>query len=396
MAYGDSPHDQTLKRAWEEFCDRLKEAGELVFRDPAPSTPLDRAAGFEYLSRQIGRGLDVALEHNDPLHPDLRWNQQPIRKYGGDNPDAVNLRARIDGQHTYRLVGDRGTAPWVVFSLHKPHPTVPWQWQEVGQLLGDDLRTECDGSFQLVLSPHAQPGNWLKTTPDTHQISIRQHFGDWHLERPMTVRIECEGVDGPPLPLTPERVAEGLRGAADVVASNTIFWADWLTPHIRQPNRFADTSRQGKDLGGTPAGISRSVYWKVRPHEALLIEVTPPHCRYWNMELNNYWMCSIDYRHRLSSINKAQVVREHDGSVIVAVAHQDPGIPNWLDTGGHCEGRVGLRWIKTDSSPLPRSRLVSLDDLPKVLPPDVRRISPTERREQLRLRGIGVDRRFRV
>ncbi len=92
MAYGDSPHDQTLKRAWEEFCDRLKEAGELVFRDPAPSTPLDRAAGFEYLSRQIGRGLDVALEHNDPLHPDLRWNQQPIRKYGGDNPDAVNLR----------------------------------------------------------------------------------------------------------------------------------------------------------------------------------------------------------------------------------------------------------------------------------------------------------------
>ena len=128
----------------------------------------------------------------------------------------------------------------------------------------------------------------------------------------------------------------------------------------------------------------------VEPDEALLIEFTPPDCFYWNFELNTYWMTSIDYRYHLSSINGSQAVLEDDGSAILVVAHDDPGVPNWLATDGHCEGHIGLRWMQADSQPTPAARLVKLADLPSVLPPGARRLDEAERREQLRRFGASA------
>lgn len=69
MAYGDTPYDQLLKEAWNGFCERLKGASKVVFRDTAPATSLARAEGFRYLSRYISRAFNVVLEYNDPLYP---------------------------------------------------------------------------------------------------------------------------------------------------------------------------------------------------------------------------------------------------------------------------------------------------------------------------------------
>ncbi len=396
MAYGDTPHDEMLKTAWEEFCDRLKGAGDLIFRADAPSTALDRAVGFRYLSRQISRGLDVVMEYNDPLFPNLRRNQAPTRKYGGDNPDALNMRARIDGEHTYRVVGNRGTVRYVVFSIHRPSPNTPWQEQEVTRLLGQELQTKWDGSFELILSPNEHSGNWLKTTPDTFQISIRQFHGAWHLEQPMTLRIERVGAEGEvPAPLTPETVAEQLRGAADLADRNSVFWVDWMDYYREKPNEFLTTITK-EALGGTPGGTLWNTYWMVQPDEALLIEFTPPRAHFWNIEFNNFWMESVDYRYQFSGTNSHLAVAEEDGSFRVVVAHTDPGLANLIETGGHCEGHIGIRWIQADGSPKPDARLVKLADLPAAVPANTRRVTPEERREQRRLRKIGVDRRFRV
>ena len=61
-----------------------------------------------------------------------------------------------------------------------------------------------------------------------------------------------------------------------------------------------------------------------------------------------------------------------------------------------CEGHTGLRWMLTDSEPVPETRLVKLAELPSLLPPDARRITAEERVEQLRRRRNGVDHRLRV
>ena len=395
MAYGDTPYDGLLKQAWEDFCDGLKSSADLIFRDNAPSTALARAEGFRYLSRYISRALNVAVEFNDPLFPQFWRNQEPTRKYGGDNPDGLNLRARIDGEHTYRIVGNRGNAVYVAFTvLRNPNETPAGQSTEMARLLGPDLTTEWDGSYELVLSPDRHTGSWIETRPGAHTVSVRQFFGDWESVQPMTVRIERVGAEGPPAPLTPEAVAKGLREASQDHISETARWAEWIDTYRDHMQTFVP--RITVDRGGAPGKAPLYCYWRVEPDEALLIEVTPPRALWWNFELNNYWMNSLDYRYHLSSLNSTQAVLEDDGLLRIALAHEDPGVANWLETGGHSDGRIGIRWVLADSAPVPATRLVKLADLPSLLPTSTRRITLDERREQIRRRRIGVDRRFRV
>ena len=395
MAYGDTQYDEMLQQAWDGFCDRLKDAAAVVFRDGASSTPLDRAAGFRYLSRQISRGLDVLMEHNDPLFPNFRRNQQPTRKFGGDNADALNQRARIDGEHTYRVVGTRGNAPYVAFTLHKRSPDIPWQESGVGLLRGDQIQVEWDGSFELILSPHPHPGNWLQTTPETHQLSVRQFFGDWNAAEPMTIRIERVDADGPPAPLAPETVAQALTDSANFVVENTEYWA-WREDEMAERiNAFAPSRARGK-LDATPGGFGLVGRWRAQPDEAVVIQVTPPRCYWWNFEFGGSWMETVDYRYHLAGVNAKQAELEEDGSVLLVIAHQDPGVPQWLDAAGYVDGYMVCRWVMSEAEPIPQCRLLKFADLPSVLPANVRRITPEERRKQLRLRGAGVAKRFRV
>ncbi len=399
MAYGDTPYDGALKQAWDDFCDQLKAAAAVVFREGAPSTPADRAEGFRYLSRLIGLGLDMSLESNDPMFPQLTRYFGPTRKQGGDNPDAVYLGARIDGRETYRIVGRLGGACYVVFTTLTKKEDMDGGHAMYGtrqeMLLGSNMDFGWDGSFELVLSPREHAGNWIRTTAETTWVTIRQFFADWENEEPMTVRIERAGADGEmPAPLTPERTAAALREAGRFVGGSADYWARWLERYQPEPNKYVQPIPSGLD--GGPGGTAAHCYWAVKPDEALLIEVTPPHAQFWNFEFNNYWMTSVDYRYRLSSTNCKQAVLEEDGSLRIAIAHTDPGIPNWLDTAGHSEGRVGLRWMQADGAPLPATRLVKLAELLSSLPASARRTTPEERREQLGRRGAGVAKRFRV
>ena len=52
-----------------------------------------------------------------------------------------------------------------------------------------------------------------------------------------------------------------------------------------------------------------------------------------------------------------------DGSVRIVVAHQNPGVDNWLDTAGHQRGTMCWRWIRADVKPRPNTRVVKVADL---------------------------------
>ncbi|HEV3112517.1 MAG TPA: hypothetical protein VGY99_18680 [Candidatus Binataceae bacterium] len=226
MAYGDTPFDDALKRAWEEFCDRLKSASAIVFRDTAPATPLDRATGIQYLSRYISKALAEKFEFADPLYPQFWQLQTPTNKSFGDNPDCTYLMAAIDAEHTYRIVGNRGTVSWVSFNVRGMAPA-----STVSAINNRDLKTEWDGSFEIIVSPQ-QPDakNWMRNGPGSARLFVRQFFGEWDTEEPMTIRVERVGqeADGPPPPLMPERLIDGLRASADWMLEDASRWVDWV------------------------------------------------------------------------------------------------------------------------------------------------------------------------
>ena len=72
----------------------------------------------------------------------------------------------------------------------------------------------------------------------------------------------------------------------------------------------------------------------------------PPDSDSWNFQLNNYWMESLDYRYFTICVSKGNAKYEADGSILIIVAHDDPGKGNWIQTASHNEGTMCWRWYR--------------------------------------------------
>jgi hypothetical protein len=392
--FGDNPNDPLLREGWHRFCDELKAAGDLIFRDTTPAGDIDRAKGLRLLARNISLGLQFHLDNNDPASPELLHYFDPLRKQGGDNTDAYYVGAPINGRYNYRISGDRGSARYFAVTVLENGET-PWGGAVVGSLINDQLEVGEDGSFELFIGPDRKPGNWIATTPDTWRVTVRQFFADWENERPMSARIDC--LDGPgydPV-LRPQKLVEDLEASAEWVRESTHYWADMLDNWQRRPNQFL-SYRQLDDnaIDATPGGEPLICYWKVPRDEALIVRVTPPAAHYWAVEFGNYWWETMDYRYRLCSTNCHHATLEDDGELILVVSHDDPGVPNWLDPSGHTEGYITVRWMGADAHPVPECIQVKRDALLEQLPGSAKRIDAKARREQLAGRRRGALNRF--
>jgi len=185
MAYSDGPDDAALNAAWAAFCDRLKAAGERVFKDYNATSGAQRVDGFRFLTQNLGQAFDLALETKDTRYPVLHTFCNPTRKLGGDCADFTYQQAWIDGQSLYRITGTRGTAGFFNITVQGPRPDGPGVLHEPfgdvpeANLLGDQLTTEADGSFVLYIGGPQRAPNWLPTTPDSRKLFIRQGFDRW-------------------------------------------------------------------------------------------------------------------------------------------------------------------------------------------------------------------------
>jgi hypothetical protein len=87
-------------------------------------------------------------------------------------------------------------------------------------------------------------------------------------------------------------------------------------------------------------------------------------------------------------------VIDDDGVFRAVVAHRDPGVANWIDTAGHTEGPMILRCVRTESAPVPTTRVVRFDELDTVLPSSTQRVTPEQRAGTIADRRAAVARRF--
>lgn len=411
MAYGDAPADKDLKAAWDMFCERLKQAGMSAFKDANPTGPLQRADAFRFLTQNLGQAFDLALETKDPAFPLIHRFTTPTMKLGGDVADFTYRQAWISGEHAYRLTGRRGTARWFNVTVQGPRPeTIPGtQWPSLHEpfgdipecnILGSQLATDEEGNFELFIGGEPRERNWLPTTPGSRKLFIREAFDAWG-ETPTTLTIERLGMAQPrPLP-SPERMAEAMEWAGEFVSGLMEQWPEhaWLTsggvcdPH--QINAFPADTSANDDADLKRGRMAAHMIWRLQPDEALIVEMDT-HPGFWIFGMGGVFMGSMDFLYRPVSYTPARARIDADGVVRLVIAHDDPGVHNWLDTQGFSDGNLTYRNLLGQNPANFRTRLVKRRDLRDHLPAGTAMVSAEERGRMLLERYRAIKLRFGI
>lgn len=411
MAYGDSPADVPLDAAWALFCDRLKQAGTFAFKDANPANPLQRADAFRFLTQNLGQAFDLALETQDPAFPQIHWFTTPTMKLGGDVADFTYRQAWVSGRHAYRITGKRGTARWLNVTVQGPRPdAIPGTgWPSLHEpfgdipecnILGTQIETDADGRFELFIGGEQRERNWLPLTTASRKLFIREAFDAWG-ETPTQLTIERVGMAEPrPLP-SPDRMIEAMDWAGDFVTGLMEQWPEhsWLTSGgICDPasrNTFP-AAKGANDASDAKRGrMAAHMVWRLAPDEALVVEMDM-HAGFWIFGMGGALMGSLDFLHRPVSYTPARTKVDADGVVRLVIAHDDPGVHNWLDTQGFSDGNLTYRNLLTQNPATFRTRLVKRDEVMRHLPRATAMVTPGERATMLLERYRAVKLRFGI
>jgi len=410
MAFGDGPADLPLQQAWDAFCDQLRSAGQSVFKAANPANQRQRADGFRFLTQNLGQAFDLALETVDPAFPQIHPFCTPNRKLGGDVADFTYRQAWISGEHTYRLTGRRGTARFFNLTVQGPRPALmangnaplhePFGDVPEANIFGQQIISEADGSFELFIGGERQGANWLPTTPGSRKLFIREGFDHWN-ETPTQLTIERMGMTQPrPLPDAGRMIA-AMDWAGQFLSGAMRDWPEhaWANSggvvDPAQVNRFpADKSANSAD-DARRGRMAAHMVWELAADEALIVEMDM-HDGFWNFTMGGGFMGSMDFLYRPVSYTPARTRVDADHVVRLILAHDDPGVHNWLDTQGFAAGNLTYRNLQSQNPATFRTRLVKRRELLSALPADTAMVSPEERAGQMLTRYHAIKQRYGI
>ena len=352
---------------WDAFCDGLKKTGQQIMAH-TPDNGLDQTEGFRYLARLTQHALGRFVERGNPLAPQFDYNAPRI---GGDNPDFVYASASIRGGHRYCIRGRREQAFNIGFGSYYGGLGSGQGLQCSGYVFLNDLQVEDDGSFEIVVSEQEQPGNWLPVTAQSNAILIRQTVLDRRHDNPADLSIELLESDvtiEPLPPLTVEAFSQSLQLAGLFVGGVVGQFLGWSNDFKQRPNQLQPINPELlKFAQGDPSTRYHNGYFELADDEALVIELDPPACEYWNLQLANHWLESLDFLEYNTHINQFSAVLSDDGKVRAVVAKHDPGVANWLNTAGHQRGCLSMRWVKAEQQSIARTQVVPLSEVPRII-----------------------------
>ena len=411
MVYGEGPADLMLREGWAQFCDRLKAAGDLVFKPANPAEPIMRADGYHFLTQNLAQAFALALETKDPAYPQIHYFTHPNMKLGVDVCDFTYRQAWISGEHAYRIAGRKGTARWFNLTVQGPRPAKipgtdfaplhePFGDTPECNILGHQIVAGSAGDFELFIGGPPRETNWLPTTPGSRKLFIREAFDAWG-ELPTSLTIERIGMESPrPVP-SAERMVEAMDWAGDFVSGIMRDWPDhaWATSggvcDPGQPNVFpADKAANSAD-DAKRGRMAANMVWALAPDEALVVEMDW-HDGFWLLGMGAFFAQSMDFLHRAVSYSPTRTKVDGDGIVRLVMAHDDPGVHNWLDTQGFPTGNLGYRNLMSQNPASFRAKLVKRAEVLDHLPADTAMVTREQRAAQLLERYRAVKLRFGI
>jgi hypothetical protein len=383
--------------AWRDFCRRLERMGERVFGADFPGAPEERVAALEHLAGQVLCWTGWSVFHADPRRPRFQRQNDLITPWGGPNADNVYRHARVDASRRYRIRGRMRSCEDFMLAVRMGFMHEP-RWGTVFEVSGHELGIGRGDEFELMVGG-ADPGGRRIPLPDgAAMVSFREYYFDWATDEPAVMTIECidDDVDVPAPRLDAPSLAARLADAASGVEHSVEFWNRYLRDHRGggADNVFQAPMRVAKGLAAARYGFC---FWDLGHDDVLVVESDVPRARYWGFQcydLGTYEL--VDPVDRPTSLDHEQAVVDADGRVRVVVAHDDPGVPNWLDTGGRRLGQLTFRWFWSEGDPSVSARVVPRDTVRDVLPADTGSIDPETRRAQQRDRRAHLAWRFRT
>ena len=385
---------------WADYLEAMKPVGDRVIGTTAhPDNPQNRQETWRILMTTLAQGY-ISHVYNDPDYPEFVPLYDVALNFAAPNADYVYLGTPVRGQGVYRLRGFVGTNRFTDLQLMGGDFAMGGApGRSLGSYRLNDVQTGTDRSFDIILSaerPKGYTGTWWKMDPQTVSIFFRVASYDWVHERDPLISIDR--LDVPPRRprLSAGELSKRMADLATYIQYDSLPW--W--------KRVGEMRAQGMEnkvdfhdwgpAGGKTGQIYVEGLYKLRDDEALILETeVPKTCRYWSFLIGDDQFTTIDWMNHQSSLNGYQAKLDKDGKFRVVIARTDPGVPNWLDTGGYAEGIIQGRWTDCDSKPLPTARLVKLADLRRHLPKDTPIVTPAERDAQLRDRRMGAQFRRR-
>ncbi len=378
IAQQDSPE----ARAWQQFMDATRDAGVAFLENHPQGDQLDRAEALRYLLAQLASGAELTLAGEDRGNPLLRVGATNIKKWGLDAADAKYISAAIDPKGDYQLTGTLGNARVKAVQVITDQP----HFKAHGSL-GDKDFGDTPGTVTIRVSankPADWQGLWLAVPNSATRLLIREYFGDWASETPSAWRLERLDDNWSPVARGDRESQQLLDETLAGFSRRLEQWMPWV-----EANR-AQNVNQLKQLTPSGSGLQDNIYgegwYRLTDDEVLLIELDAPNADLWSFQLSNQWWESLDYVHRLGSINSEQAAVDSDGRYRIVVAAKDPGYSNWLDTGGHAEGAIMYRFQRSQNSPLPTVRKLMASELQGVMPSDSPKANSEQRAAALLMR----------
>ncbi len=382
-------------QAWKRSAQRIEALGERLLGDEFPGEPGDATEGLAHLADQVSCWLGWAVVQADTTAPFFHRSNDLFTQWGGPNQDNAYHHARIDPACRYRIRGRMHSCEHFALTLRVGFMHMP-EWGTRKAVSSMDLGVEAGDDFEILFGGDGSEPGWVEIPGDVTTLSLREYYVDWQPAEPATFTIEC--LDPPPAP--PERsaarLAEQLDHALDQVEHSVRGWNEYLREHRAKGTDNAFTL-QGAVTGVLPDARYGFLFWNLAPDQALLVETDVPHARYWGLQLATLgWFEPVDPVHRITSLNQHQAHVDGDGRVRFVLAHEDPGVPNWLDVGGHREGLLTYRWFWPESDPNVETRVLPLAEVSRALPEGTPRVDAEARRTELRERRQHLAWRFRT
>lgn len=396
-----------LRSAWHGHCDALRQVADEVI-DGRLGDPRDEDEMAELL-RSVARIATMSLQHrldfNDPDFPLFLRQMDDRYRYGGPDNNIGYFMAALRGDATYRVRGNNmgGTV-------------------NIGQLWHDNIETDADGTFEVIVSATERQGNWTPIPSDLEGdsaipaqypmagggLTVRRYDWDWDRDLPpgwLTIeRIDADAPAYPP-PLSAHRLSAQIENATRLFLAASRWW-NQRAANVRADNPvnvITPPSTEPPGVRNFKVPMSDGKAWlyygilcfDLGEDDAILIETDLPDGDYWSFTLYNMWWEASDIMNRQTSLNQNQSHVDADGKARFVIAGRDPSVPNWLDTGGVRRGFLHYRWLRPDQKiPVPVSRVLRVDEVRAALPKEHPHVDEEERAAILSRRRQQLAKRF--